>query len=189
MWGAPSSAAERHSHSASYPSASRSCRTTSSPSLMRSDEFSANTHSGLTSPAMRANSHHRHDLLPRMPVRSPSGDTFWHGKPPHSTSQQPAHCLPSKVRTSSHMGNGSSIPSFWRATRTSRQNLSSSTAQTVLHPSSSPPSRPPPAPAKRWIARGLCLSSTSVTGPPLSLRLRIRPAMARSGTRPLPLSS
>ena len=161
MWGAPSSAAERQRHSASYPSASRSRMTTSSPSLSSPVEFSAKTHVGLTSPTMRDISFQSPDLSPLMPALLPSGLQSWQGKPPHTTSQLPCQARPSNVRTSSHIGNGSILPSFWRDTRTDLQYSSSSTAQTVLHPSSNPPRTPPPDPAKRWIALRPCLSSTS----------------------------
>ena len=161
MWGAPSSAAERQRHAASYPSASRSRRTTSRPSLSSPGEFSAKTHVGLTSPPMRDISFQSPDFSPLMPALLPSGLQSWQGKPPHKTSQRPLQARPSNVQTSSHIGNGSRLPSFWRDTRTDLQYSSSSTAQTVRHPSSNPPSTPPPDPAKRWIALRPCLSSTS----------------------------
>jgi hypothetical protein len=53
------------------------------------------------------------------------------------------------VRTSSQIGKGGSAPSFWRAASSPAAKGFHSTAQTVRHPTSLPPSIPPPAPAKR----------------------------------------
>ena len=140
-----------------------------------------NTQVGRTSPTMRAISFQSPDFSPLIPARRPSGEMSVQGNPPAMTSTCPRQGFPSNVRTSSQIGKGSSAPSSCRAMRTCRQYSSSSTAQTVRHPHSIPPSTPPPEPAKRCSARRPCLSSTSYLLCPfmclggVGLRLHLRP--------------
>src|ERR1019366_4228216 len=73
--------------------------------------------------------------------------------PPETTSTSPFQSRPSKVQTSSHMGNGGKCPSFCRCISRRAQKGMISTAATVFHPRSFPPSMPPPAPAKSASSR------------------------------------
>ena len=148
-WGNPTASAPSTSHSASYPISARSPRTLASPRPTSKGEFSRNANSGRTSLIIRCISRQRPERAPSMPAPFPAAEMSWHGKPPDTTSTRPRHGRPSKVRTSSQTGKVGSSPSFCRASNTLADQGSSSTAQTVRNPSSSLPSIPPPAPAKR----------------------------------------
>jgi hypothetical protein len=87
------------------------------------------------------------------PLCLPAWDHGWQGNPPATTSTRPRHGLPSNSRMSANTGNGGRHPSACRASKTRRQYLSISTAQTGVCPSSMPPRMPPPAPANRWSSR------------------------------------
>jgi hypothetical protein len=147
-WGAPALLADNTPHVASYPTEAKSPRTTPSPREVRIGEFSTNTNRGRTSPTILAISLHNPLRSPSSPSPPPAQEMSWHGNPPDTTSTIPRHGFPSNVRTSSQIGNGCKHPSSCLALRTVLACSSYSTAQTHLHPSSLPPSIPPPAPAK-----------------------------------------
>lgn len=115
---APTSSAPSTSHSASYPISARSPRTLASPLPTSKGEFSRNANFGRTSLIIRCISRQSPERAPSMPAPFPAAEMSWHGKPPDTTSTRPRHGRPSKVHTSSHIGKGGSMPSFWRASST-----------------------------------------------------------------------
>jgi hypothetical protein len=117
--------------------------------LMSMGEFSTKTRRGRTSPTIRANSRHSPLRSPPIPAPLPAQEMSWQGKPPHTASTRPRQGFPSKVRTSSQMGNLGRMPSRCRWSNTDRQYASISTAHTQVCPRSIPPRIPPPAPANR----------------------------------------
>src|SRR5690606_31894658 len=105
-------------HLALYPSAARSARTTPSPLEVSIGEFSTQTKRGRTSRMILLNSLQRPERDPVIPAPFPAALMSWHGNPPHTTSTSPRQGLPSKVRTSSQIGNFGRIPSrcLWSKT-------------------------------------------------------------------------
>lgn len=117
-WGAPTCRPESTPHRASNPIAARSPRTRSNPRTRRAGEFSTNTNRGRTSSTTRAISRQSPLRSPSSPLPFPAVLKSWQGNPPDTTSTIPFQGLPSNVRTSSQIGNGRRIPSFWRWHRT-----------------------------------------------------------------------
>ena len=148
-WFAPMSPAPSTPHRASNPIEAKSPRTAPSPLEVSIGEFSTNAYWGRTSWMMRAISRHIPLRFPSIPAPFPAELMSWHGKPPDTTSTIPLHGFPSKVCTSSQIGKGGRSPSFCLAHNTLAGYCSHSTAQTVRHPRSFPPSIPPPAPANK----------------------------------------
>ena len=88
-------------------------------------------------------------LAPSRPAPLPAALMSWQGKPPETTSIAPRHGSPSKVRTSSQIGKGGSVPSFCRASKTLLDITSVGLDGADGSPTEQPlPSIPPPAPAK-----------------------------------------
>lgn len=172
-WGAPASAADSTHHSASNPSSASAPSTRSSPRLVIAGTFSKNTHRGPTSRTTRSSSKKRPLRAPSRPAPLPATEMSWHGKPPATRSTRPRQACPLNVVTSSWISiSAGSQPSSRRAANTRRQYGSISTAQTGRCPSSSEPSRPPPAPANR------CSSRRVTAQPPAPVALQRRQAAA-----------
>lgn len=136
-------------HLALYPNSDKSLRTMSSPRVRKSGEFSAKTNLGRTSSIILAYSFQSPERFPPIPAPPPAELMSWQGNPPQTTSTAPRQGFPSKVQTSSQMGNLGSTPSRCRCSKTCLGYSSISTAQTVECPRSCPPRIPPPAPANK----------------------------------------
>jgi hypothetical protein len=98
--------ADRIGAAAERPNPARSPRTVPSPREVSIGEFSTRTKQGSTSQTTRAISRQSPLRLPSRPSPLPATLMSWHGKPPETTSAAPRHARPSKVRTSSQIGNG-----------------------------------------------------------------------------------
>ena len=115
-----------------------------------SGEFSAKTKRGRISPMSRAYSFHKPERSPAIPAPLPAALMSWQGNPPQRMSTVPLQGRPSRVQTSSQIGNSGKIPSRCRASSTSRGYRSISHAPIGVCPSKRSARIPPPAPAKRW---------------------------------------
>jgi len=98
--GAPTSAAPRRIHSASYRRSARVRRTRSRPRVRMLGEFSRKTHAGRRKPAMRATSKNRLLRSPSRPAPLPAQLISWQGKPACRQSTRPSHGRGSKARMS-----------------------------------------------------------------------------------------
>ena len=121
LCGAPALCAPNTPHSASYPISAKSPRTTCNPRLVSSGEFSTKTYRGPTSRMILANSFHKPERAPVIPFPLPAALMSWQGNPPQIASTFPRQGFPSKVVTSSQIGNRGNIPSRWRCNKTFRQ--------------------------------------------------------------------
>ena len=132
-WLAPTSDAERVSHSACHPRSASSPRTRAAARSSRGPSVSSTTEAvALAMPAtfskkryrapqawaMSRMSKNRPLRLPSSPARRPARDKSWHGKPATTQSTAPAQAAASKVRMSDQTGAASSDPSSMRAART-----------------------------------------------------------------------
>src|SRR6185312_13351825 len=149
-WGAPTSAAEITSHSASYPISERSPSTTSSPRPRSAATFSTKTYRGRKSLIILWNSFQRPLRLPVIPSPLPATLMSWQGNPPATTStRERVELLPLLTSVTLLSARGKFLAS------TLRQYGSISTCHLVSNPARSNPRSMPPIPAKRLPMVGL----------------------------------
>lgn len=132
-WLAPTSDAERVSHSAFHPRSASSpttraaARSSRSPSASSTTEavaeampatFSRTMSSAPLSSAMRRTSKKRPDRAPSRPARRPATLRSWHGNPATMQSTAPRQRRASNVQTSDQTGAGSKAPLSMRAAKT-----------------------------------------------------------------------